>query len=266
MVVKGSKVVNATGEGGRSKRCRWLYGINALARRLEVNPRSILEVYALPRPSGRRSMVVNLAAAAGLPVRRTDEATLRRLTGSTAHQGVAALAEPFQYADLAAVLAGTRGPLLLLDQIQDPHNLGALIRTAAAVGMAAVVMPRHGAVAVSASVEKVAAGAVNDTLVCQVTNICRSLTTLRSHGYWSIALVPRAGQDLFAMEMPEQPALVLGGEGGLRPLVEESCDFRASIPLKNSVESLNASVAGAIAMYEVARRGLTFLDRGTGGW
>jgi 23S rRNA (guanosine2251-2'-O)-methyltransferase len=117
-----------------------------------------------------------------------------------------------------------------------------------------VVIARHGAAGVTAAVEKVAAGAVNDVPICQAANIRRCLLQLRDLGYWSIALAPRAEQNLFALDLPAHPALVLGGESGLRPLVEQTCDLRASIPLRRGVESLNASVAGAVAMYEVARR------------
>jgi 23S rRNA (guanosine2251-2'-O)-methyltransferase len=126
--------------------------------------------------------------------------------------------------------------------------------------MAAVVIPRHGAAGVTAAVEKVAAGAVVDVPICQVANLHRLLVGLRSAGCWSIALTPRGGQSLFAIEIPLRPVVVVGGETGLRPLVEAACDLQASIPQRPGVESLNASVAGAIAMYEVCRR-LERLDR-----
>src|SRR5262249_22149629 len=102
--------------------------------------------------------------------------------------------------------------------------------------------------------EKVAAGAVNDVAVCQAANIHRCLLDLRAHGYWSVALSARAEQSLFSLDLPPRPAPVPGGETGLRPPVERTCDLRAAIPLRGGVESLNASVAGAVAMYEVARR------------
>jgi 23S rRNA (guanosine2251-2'-O)-methyltransferase len=109
-------------------------------------------------------------------------------------------------------------------------------------------------------VEKVAAGAVNDIPICQVANVHRTLLDLRQLGYWSIALTPAGGASIFDLDLPQRPALVLGGESGLRPLVETTCDLRASIPQRSEVESLNASVAGAIAMYDVCRR-LERLDR-----
>jgi 23S rRNA (guanosine2251-2'-O)-methyltransferase len=215
--------------------------------------------------SPRRAQLVRTAERAGIPVHEADPATLRRLTGSDAHQGVGALADPYRYADLRTVVTTSSGPVLLLDQMQDPHNLGALVRTAAAVGMAAVVVPRHGAVGVSPAVEKVAAGAVNDVPICQAANVRRCLLDLRDLGYWSIALTPRGGQNLFSLDVPERPVLVLGGEGGIRSLVEQTCDLRATIPLRAGVESLNASVAGAVSMYEIARR-LRRLDSLDGRW
>jgi 23S rRNA (guanosine2251-2'-O)-methyltransferase len=242
-----------------------LYGINAVARRLQVQPSTIRSVHLLRGESSRRTQLAQAAERAHIAVHDADQATLRRLTGSDAHQGVAALADAFRYADLRAVLQTSSAPVLVLDQVQDPHNLGALIRTAAAVGMAAVVIPRHGAATVTPAVEKVAAGAANDVPICQAANVRRCLLDLRERGYWSIALSPTADQNLFALDLPERAALVLGGETGLRPLVEQTCDLRAAIPLREGVESLNASVAGAVAMYEVARR-LGRLDRPGGRW
>ncbi len=260
MLMKGDRDVNARRGAHTGGAPRWLFGINAVERRLTVQPGSVREIRLAGAASARRTAVAELARAAGVPVRQTDAADLQRMTATTEHQGVAALVAAFAYADLATVISADPGPILLLDQIQDPQNLGALVRTAAAVGVAAVVIPRHGAAGVTAAVEKVAAGAVNDVPICQVGNLHRTLLDLRDNRYWSIALVPRGGDDLFTMELPERPILVLGGEGGIRPLVATTCDFRASIPQRQGVESLNASVAGALAMYEVARR-LRRLDR-----
>jgi 23S rRNA (guanosine2251-2'-O)-methyltransferase len=257
MLVNAKRVVNASADADRP---RWVFGVNAIARRLEVDPTSVRELYLQHGDSPRRAALARAAGTAGIHLREADGTTLSRLTGSDGHQGVAALADPYRYRDLVDVLAGDPGPLLLLDQVQDPHNFGALIRTAAAAGMAAILIPRHGAVGVSPAAEKVAAGAVNDIAICRVANVHRCLIELRTHGYWSIGLTPRDGQDLFALEWPEKPVLVLGGEGGLRPLVEQTCDFRASIPVRSAVESLNASVAGALAMYEASRQ-LRRLDR-----
>lgn len=255
MLVKGPGDVNARRRGAPAGGGYWTFGINAVARRLAVQPVSVRELRVLTGASdGRRAQLAATARAAGIAVRDTEARQLAALTGSDGHQGVAALVGPFPFADLADVLRADPGPLLVLDQLQDPHNLGALIRTAAAAGMAAVVITRHRAATITGAVEKVAAGAVNDVPICQVTNLHRTLLDLRAAEYWTIALSPRATTSLFRLDLPARPALVLGGETGLRPLVEETCDFRAAIPQRTGVESLNASVAGAVAMYEIARR------------
>ncbi len=264
MVVKGAKLVNAASGDRHPGAERWVYGVNAVLRRLLVDPGSIWELRLLPNASGRRVDILRAAERASVVARDADERTLRLLTRTDAHQGVAARTGPFRYREFPLGGDDAFSAPLVLDQIQDPHNLGALVRTAAAVRMGAVVIPKHGAVGLTPSAEKVAAGAVNDISVCRVTNICRTLDVLRDRGYWAIALVAREGQNLFEMNIPERPALVLGGETGLRPLVRRSCDLVASIPQSRVVESLNVSVAGAIAMYELLRRGL--LDRGQGGW
>jgi 23S rRNA (guanosine2251-2'-O)-methyltransferase len=166
---------------------------------------------------------------------------------------VVARAAAYRYADLHSLLE-TGAPLLVADQVHDPNNLGALARTAAAVGMGGIVLPERGAAGVTGAVEKAAAGAVNDLLICRVVNLVRALGELAEGGYWSIALVPQGGEDLFRLSLPEKPVLVLGGERGLRPLVQRKCDLQATIPVPGPIESLNASVAGAIAMYELFRR------------
>lgn len=234
---------------------RWIYGVHAVVRRLEVNPRSVQEVQLAPGVVGRVPRLRRLIADARIPLRESDEPTLRRLTGSPRHQGLAARTGPFQYRPLDELLGRRAGPLLMLDQIQDPHNLGALLRTAAATGVSGVLVPRHGAVGVTPTVEKVAAGAVNDVAICRVANLRRTLLDLKKAGYWSVGLMPGGGQNLFDLEVPSPWVLVLGGEQGLRPLVLQTCDFRASIPMESAVESLNASVAGAVAMYELRRQG-----------
>ena len=258
--MKGQQDVNARRRGRREATTYWAFGVNAVERRLAAQPASIRELALVSGDHARRAALAAEARRHGIAVRTVDGETLRRLTSSDAHQGIAALVGAFAYADLATVLAADPGPVLILDHLQDPNNFGALVRSAAAAGMAAVVIPRHGAVGVTGAVEKVAAGAVNDVPICQVANLHRTLVDLRDLGYWSIGLTPSGGPSLFDLDLPERPALVLGGETGMRSLVEATCDLRASIPQRRAVESLNASVAGAIAMYDVCRR-LQRLDR-----
>lgn len=232
---------------------RSIYGVHAVERRLRVRPSSVRSVWLGAGVSQRRREIADLARQHGIAVRECDEAALRRLSGTDAHQGVAAQVEPFAYCDLAA-LTGDGRAILVLDQIQDPQNFGALLRTATAAGFAGAIVPERGAVGVTAAVEKAAAGATNDIGVCRVVNLARSLEQLADAGYWRVALVPGGGPSLFAAELPAPTALVLGGESGIRRLVLERCDLRVSIPQVGPVQSLNASVAGAVAMYEVLRR------------
>ena len=265
MLVKGPGVVNVTDSASEGGGGRWLCGINVVGRRLEVNPKSVREVrVASGSASPRLGRIVELARRAGALLRDANPEELRRLTGTRSHQGVAALAEPFRYGELEDVLRLDPKAVLVLDQIQDPHNLGALIRTAAACGLDAVVLPRHGAAPVTPAVERVATGAVHDIAICRVPNISRALRIFKRHDLWSVGLAPRCGQNLFEIDLPERVAIVLGGESGLRPLVARTCDLRVGIPLHPQIDSLNASVAGAVAMYEIVRRGK--LDRVKGRW
>lgn len=259
MVVKRPNVVNATTGATRAAEGRWIYGVNAVRRRIEKRPESIKEVGVAKRSGPRVHDLLTLLPAR-LPVREMDDAALSRLAGTAAHQGIVARTDPFQYGELDAVLSRDPTLLLVVDRMQDPQNFGALLRTAAASGVAAVVIPRDGAVGVTAAVEKAAAGGVNDVPVCQVVNVRRTLDALAEQGFWRIGLVARGGDSLYGIDLPSRLVVVLGGEGGMRPLVAQACDFRVSIPMAvEGIESLNASVAAAVTLFEVMRRRL--LDR-----
>jgi 23S rRNA (guanosine2251-2'-O)-methyltransferase len=202
----------------------------------------------------RTADVRELAVAAGIPVRSCSAETLAKLANTTRHQGVVAECAPFPYVTLDSVLALQPQLVVLADQLQDPHNLGALLRTAEAAGVGAVVVPKDGSVPVTATVESAAAGAAALMPVCRVTNVGRTLATLKEAGYWTVGLVPREGRDLFEFDPPQRVVMVLGGETGIRPLVIRQCDFLVSIPMFGKIESLNASVAAAVVLYELRRR------------
>jgi 23S rRNA (guanosine2251-2'-O)-methyltransferase len=235
------------------RRERRIHGLNAVERRLRAQPDTVSTVLLAGRSSPRRNAVAELARSCGVEVGQTDEASLRKRTGSDAHQGIAALVTAFEYSPLEE-LSGSGRPLLVLDRMNDPHNLGALIRTAVAAGFGGVVLPERGTSPITAAVEKAASGAVNDIPISRVVNLVRALDQLAAAGYWRLALTPRQSGSIFEIEIPTPVALVLGGESGVRRLVAEHCDFAAQIPLIGPIESLNASVAGAVAMYEVVRR------------
>jgi 23S rRNA (guanosine2251-2'-O)-methyltransferase len=220
---------------------------------LTVHPDSVRALYLGARSSRRRRELADLARRQRVPVHDADEPTLRKRARSDSHQGVVALVTAFEYVELEAAIAGGR-PVLAVDQMNDPQNLGALVRTATAAGFAALILPERGSAGVTAAVEKASAGAVNDIGICRVVNLVRALEKLADAGYWRLALTPHDAPSLFDAEIPTPVALVLGGETGIRRLVLERCDLVVRIPQFGPVESLNASVAGAVAMYEVARR------------
>jgi len=206
------------------------------------------------RATKRLAPLLRTASAAGVAVQVSGEPQLTSLAGTNRHHGVVAVVRPFPYVDLDQVISRRHQLLVLADQIQDPHNLGALIRTAEAVGAGAVILPKDGAVPITATVEAAAAGAAALEPVCRVTNIARTLLALKRCGYWSMALIPSGGSDLYLAELPQPAVVVVGGEAGLRPLVAAHCDVAVSIPMRGKVESLNASIAAAVALYELFRR------------
>jgi 23S rRNA (guanosine2251-2'-O)-methyltransferase len=225
---------------------------------LRVHPAHIRAVYCDASAPERTAAVRQRAAAVDIPVRFCPAETLAKLANSGRHQGVVAECEPFPYVTLDSVVAEQPRLVVLADQLQDPHNLGALLRTAEAVGVGAVVLPKDGSVSVTATVEAAASGAAALLPVCRVTNVGRTLAELKDAGYWTVGLAPHAGRNLFEFDPPERVVIVLGGESGIRPLVARQCDFLVSIPMVGRIESLNASVAVAVVLYEIQRRSSRF--------
>ena len=198
--------------------------------------------------------LLQMASAARVGLQGCNAQQLASLAGTGRHQGVVAIVKPFPYAELDQVVAGRPRLLVVADQIQDPHNLGALIRTAEAVGAGAVILPKDGAVPITAAVEAAAAGAAALEPVCRVINVARTLAALKQSGCWTMALVPSGGLDLYQADLPQPLVVVVGGEAGMRRLVAKQCDVAVSIPMCGKGESLNASVAAAVTLYELFRR------------
>ena len=171
------------------------------------------------------------------------------------HQGVVAWVEPYRYAD-AYELAATERPLLVaLDQVTDPHNLGAVIRTAEGAGATGVVVPAHGSAQITPAVARASAGAVEHLPVGVVTNLARFLGEVKSGELWVVGAAGDAPRSMWEADLSGGLALVFGAEGkGLRPLVRRTCDDLVSIPLEGTVESLNVSVAAAVLVYEAKRQ------------
>ena len=211
-------------------------------------------VYYQREGSPRIAAVRDIAIAAGVPTQAVEQHELASLAGTTRHHGIVASVRPFAYVPLEAVVAQRPDLLLLADHIQDPHNLGAVIRTALAAGVGAVIVPKDGSVAVTATVEAAAAGATAVLPICRVTNTARTLRELKANEYWVAGLAPREGTPLFRFAPPKPLTIVLGGEEGMRRLVAQQCQVLVSIPMFGPIESLNASVAVALALYHVRRQ------------
>ncbi len=198
-------------------------------------------------------VIVDLARQAEVPVRFEPRSALDRVAGTPAHQGVVALGAAKKYADLDAVPA--TGILVVLDGVEDPHNLGAIIRTAHAAGAAGVVIPERRAVGVTDVVAKAAAGALEHLPVIRVTNINRTLEELKERGYWIYGLDERGDQDYDRVEFSVPTALVMGAEGkGLHEQVRKHCDVLVRIPMAGKISSLNVSVAAGVVLFEWKRR------------
>lgn len=200
------------------------------------------------------------AAAKHVPVVACQRAELDRLVGSIEHQGVAAQVEPFPYVEISEVLAdcARRGetPLLLaLDSLQDPQNLGSLLRTAEAVGVHVVILQVHRAVEVTSAVVRASAGAVEHLRVARVTNLAQTLQWLKGRGVWIAGLDAQGGVRYDQADLKGPLVLVVGGEGvGVSRLVRERCDFLVTLPMQGAVGSLNAAVAGSIVLFEARRQ------------
>lgn len=237
-----------------------IFGVNPVKESLRGR-RGAFNLYVQANATDHRvGSAIKLAEERGVAVHRREKIDLTKMCASSHHQGIALEVEPFRYADLDDLLAsvsdsGIPGFLLVLDGIQDPHNLGALIRSAACAGVNGVVIPRDRACGVTAAAEKASAGSVEMIPVVQVTNVAHTLEAIKKRGFWVYGLSAEASVSSFETKFSGSIALVIGGEGeGIRPLVRKQCDMLMSIPQYGGVASLNASVAGGIAMFEVARK------------
>lgn len=190
-----------------------------------------------------------------------DKERLDRLANSGHHQGVVAQAAAYEYAEVEDILnaAKEKGEapfIFILDEIEDPHNLGAIIRTANLCGAHGVIIPKRRAVGLTATVAKTSAGAVNYTPVAKVTNIAKTIEELKKEGMWFVC-ADMDGQMMYDLNLTGPIGLVIGNEGaGVSSLVKEKCDFTASIPMKGDIDSLNASVAAGVLAYEIVRQRL----------
>ncbi len=248
-----------------------VYGLHAVRALLTRHAERVATVTIAEGREPRMAQIEALARAAGKNVKRAPIATFRQLFGDAVHQGVYVEVQPLPswreeqlLAAIAAALgAGERPFVLVLDGVQDPHNLGACLRTADASGALAVVIPKDRAVQMNATVRKVAAGAAETTPLAVVTNLARTLRLLKDAGLWIVGADAEAPKLAQEVDLAGPIVVVMGAEGaGLRQLTRETCDLLVRLPQQGSVESLNVSVATGMLLYEALRQRLEGGTRG----
>ncbi|MDD2335497.1 MAG: 23S rRNA (guanosine(2251)-2'-O)-methyltransferase RlmB [Geobacteraceae bacterium] len=239
-----------------------IYGLNPAMEALRGTRKAFELFIAGTETDKRLEKLLKLAAEKAVPVRHREKADISKLCGSEHHQGVALRIEGFSYAEFGDILdrcrdSGENGLIIVLDGIQDPHNLGAIIRSSACAGAHGVIIPKDRAAGVTPTVEKASAGAVETIPVTQVVNITQTLEELKKAGFWIYGASDNASALLFDQNLIGATVLVIGNEGeGIRPLVRKKCDVVFSIPMQGGVNSLNASVAAGVALFEVVRQRL----------
>ena len=232
-----------------------LFGINAVKEALRARPVEYVLV-AQGQHSRRVQEIVDACRATGISLRFAPRAALDREVGTAQHQDVVAFCSAKAYDDLETLIASREKPLLVvLDAVEDPGNLGAVVRTAVAAGADGLIIPERRAAGLSPTVARAAAGALEHMKIARVTNLVRTLGELKERGVWMYGFEAQAAKSYLELDYSGSCALVLGGEGrGLHRLVREACDELARIPLYGPVESLNVSVAAAVVLYEAARQ------------
>jgi len=239
----------------------FLVGLHSVEGALKHDAGNIVELLVEQGHENRRlKALVDLARAKGVAVHARPREFLDRATGGMRHQGVIARyrrGEALAESDLERLVAdaGREALFLVLDGVQDPHNLGACLRSACAAGVTAVIVPKDRAVGITPVVRAASAGAADRVPLVRVTNLVRTLESLKTAGVWVTGLAAQANDSLYAIDLCGPVALVVGGESdGLRRLTRDTCDHLAAIPMVGDVESLNVSVATGIALFEVRRQ------------
>ncbi|WP_302688856.1 23S rRNA (guanosine(2251)-2'-O)-methyltransferase RlmB [uncultured Veillonella sp.] len=237
----------------------YIVGRNAVREALRSG-RTIQRLFITnDKVQGSLQEIIGLAKDKGIELRRVDDKQLSKYADGVVHQGVVALAAPVKFADLGEVLqnwSSDKAPLLiLLDGIEDPHNMGAIIRTAECCGATAVLIPKRHTAPINATVAKTSAGALESIPLVQVGNVVQTIEELKKQGFWVLGAHMEGQQTLYQADLTSPLVLVIGNEGkGLSRLTKERCDFLVTIPMYGRINSLNASVAAAILMYEAVRQ------------
>lgn len=237
-----------------------LAGVNSIMEAMRGR-RRVHKIYIQEGRGGKRiEELISLAAKRGIFYQFVEKSKLDTMYTQGNHQGVVAQVDVYEYSSLEEVLeyAAIRGEaplLLMLDGIEDPQNLGSIIRTAEGAGVHGIIIPRHNATEITAAVSRASAGAVEHMRLIMETNLVNCINILKKNGLWVIGVDMDGEQDYFSSSLPSPTVLVIGGEGkGMRRLVKESCDMVVRIPMLGAVNSLNASVAAGLVIYEVLRQ------------
>jgi 23S rRNA (guanosine2251-2'-O)-methyltransferase len=232
-----------------------LCGVNPVLEQLRCDASAVRRVFVASGAKGGVARIIEAARQAGVEVVNEPSGNLQHRSGGALHQGVVAEVLPFRYADWHDLLTRKPTCILLADQIADPRNLGAIVRSAEAAGLGGVVVPKDRSAGVTAVTARASAGATSFVPIARVTNVARALEESKQAGYWIVGLDAAAEQDLFHFAFPLPCMIVVGSEGrGMRSLTRSACDYLVSIPMLGRVGSLNVSVAAAIASFEWVRQ------------
>ena len=235
-----------------------IYGLHAVEKFVKQSPQSVFSIsFIKGRLNKRQQSLFDSAKSLGLNIQQVSKSAFNKVDGN--HQGVmadVAKQADLTESDLQSLIENTSNPLFIfLDEVQDPHNLGAILRTADAVGAHAVIIPKHNSVGMNATVRKVASGAADSVKLIVVSNLVRTIKDMQQAGMWMIGLAGETDQTIYGHDLTGSIGIVMGTEGsGLRRLTKEACDHLAAIPMVGVVESLNVSVATGVAVYEAFRQ------------
>ena len=238
-----------------------LSGHHPVAEAMRAGRRQIHEIYVIrDQPAKRIETIAHEARRLNIPLTAVTREEIRKLSDTPHHQDIAARTSPCPLVNPGSLLKKySRNPedafLLIIDSIEDPQNLGALVRTAVCTGVAGILIPRDRAAAPTPAVSRASAGALEHAPLCMITNLANFMKDLKKNHFWIIGLDQQGRDPLYDIDMTGPRTLVIGGEDkGIRPLVKRHCDFLCHIPQTGAINSLNASVAGGIAMYEALRQ------------
>lgn len=249
-----------TSRNRTQSKCVVIYGIHPVTETIRAGEREVHAIF-LARETSISPELRDMVRVLGCPLKVVGNHELTRICGSPNHQGIAAEVNPYLYWDLRAVLKRTSGVascVLVLDRVQDPFNLGSIIRSAECLGATGIVITKNNTCSVTAAVEKTSAGATAYIPISRVVNLVRAIHDIKNAGFWVYGMDSKGTHDIYSLKLADKVAFVMGGEGtGLRRLIREQCDLIVSIPMYGKISSLNVSHAAAVTLSEFRKNILT---------